>query len=152
MKVTTVRKADGTYDYKLSGVRGGVSTLTPWGARVQGLRAARLMNERESVVYRVKVAESGKLIGEFETKAEAWKAVQESDYAGTVTVSANGKLVATFQWCRTYEGVPSRVAPGTVAPVFALCQWKGRRGLAEWVATGVERVHDGHRPYLRTAR
>jgi hypothetical protein len=40
MKVTTVKLADGTYDYKLDGVRGGVSTLTPWGARYQGQQMA----------------------------------------------------------------------------------------------------------------
>lgn len=45
MKVATVRKADGTYDYRLNGVRGGVSTVTPWGARVQGLRAAKIQEE-----------------------------------------------------------------------------------------------------------
>jgi hypothetical protein len=38
-KVTVYRKADGTYDYKIGAKKGGVSTLTPWGARYQGKRA-----------------------------------------------------------------------------------------------------------------
>jgi hypothetical protein len=50
VKVTTVKLADGTYDYKLDGVRGGVSTITPWGARYQGQRAATLKAQEDKAV------------------------------------------------------------------------------------------------------
>lgn len=150
MKVTTVRKADGTYDYRLNGVRGGISTLTPWGARYQGVQAARKMETETSSVYRIKM-QNGYLPGEYATKAEVWAAVQATDYADPIMVAADGKLVATFQWQNTYAPVPSRTDPRKVAPVHALCKWQGGSYTGRWVATGVERVHDGRNPYLRKA-
>ncbi|MCX4687323.1 hypothetical protein OG401_23975 [Kitasatospora purpeofusca] len=161
MKVTTVRKADGTYDYKIDGVRGGASTLTPWGARVQGLRAVYLIKEREETgkVYRLQIQPitgtmTMNIAGEHDTKVDAWKAVQETFYADPVTILENDKPVASFLWFRTYEEVPSQSQPGRVAQVWRLYQW-GKRDLGPmlggWGPTEVEYVYDGRCSHRRKA-
>ncbi|MFC9620259.1 hypothetical protein ACFTXM_09745 [Streptomyces sp. NPDC056930] len=86
------------------------------------------------------MAEGGKrdLPGEYATKTEAWKAVQETFFAEAVTVLEDGKRIGTFQWFRAGEE-PALNDPGKVSPVRDLCRW-ARGG---WVKTGVQAVGNG---------
>ncbi|MET8880550.1 hypothetical protein [Streptomyces rubiginosohelvolus] len=77
------------------------------------------------------------LPGEYATKAEAWKAVQETFFSEAVTVLEDGRAVGTFQWFRVGEE-PCPWAPGKVHGVRDLKKWGGMT--KGWQPTGVQSV------------
>ncbi|MFE1763095.1 hypothetical protein ACFW81_02565 [Streptomyces angustmyceticus] len=91
------------------------------------------------------------LPGTYATKAEAWKAVQETFFAEAVTVFEDGKGVGSFQWFRVGDE-PCPWEPEKVITVRDLKKWGGMgRG---WQRTGVQSVGNderlGARRWLRT--
>ncbi|MFC9191429.1 hypothetical protein [Streptomyces cyaneofuscatus] len=93
------------------------------------------------------------LPGEYATKGEAWKAVQETFENEAVTVFEDGKRMGSFQWFRIGEE-PCPWAPGFVVQVRELRKWHGYgRG---WVATEVQSVGNatklGPERFLRTVK
>ncbi|MEU5149761.1 hypothetical protein AB0G42_21590 [Streptomyces yangpuensis] len=92
-----------------------------------------------------------KLDGTYATKAEAWKAVQETFYGDAVTVFEDGMGIGTFQWFNAAEE-PCPWEPGKVTRVRDLLKWAGD-GIG-WEKTGVQTVGNardlGSHRFLRT--
>lgn len=84
--------------------------------------------------------------GEYGTKAEAWAAVQRTEYAEPVTVFEDGKSIMTFSWQFKTPDEPHPTLPNTVNRVRDLCKWT-RTG---WVQTGVQAVGIGRNRFVRT--
>ncbi|OKH90483.1 hypothetical protein [Streptomyces uncialis] len=92
------------------------------------------------------------LPGEYATKGEAWKAVQETFFGEAVTVLEDGREIGTFQWFRAQDE-PCPWAPGKVTSVRDLKKWTGMH--TGWIATGVQSVGSGNKlgphRFIRTA-
>lgn len=86
------------------------------------------------------------LNGEWNTKEEAWLAVQETNFSESVTVYEDGKGIASFNWMFKNPDEPHPTKPGYVNRVRDLCKWTR----AGWVATGVQAVGIGTARFIRT--
>ncbi|MGI5408209.1 hypothetical protein ACQEV9_15580 [Streptomyces chartreusis] len=86
------------------------------------------------------------LKGEYATKADAWKAVQGTDFSEPVTVLEDGEPVMTFSWQFKTADEPHPTKPNTVRRVRDLCKWT-RKG---WEVTGVQAVGIGRNRLIRT--
>jgi hypothetical protein len=85
------------------------------------------------------------LNGVHATKAEAWTAVQKTEYAEPVTVFEDGKPLMTFSWKSNSAEEPDPNHPGYVRRVWDLCKWT-RSG---WEPTGVQAAGSGKERIIR---
>ncbi|WP_333731753.1 hypothetical protein [Streptomyces sp. IBSBF 3010] len=94
------------------------------------------------------MVEGGKrdIPGEYATKADAWLAVQQTEFNEAVTVFEDGKAVGIFQWMFKTPDEPVPGKPGYVRRVRDLCKWT-RKG---WEVTGVQAVGIGTHRFIRT--